>query len=170
MNAIDQMVANQDFQNVIYMSERKKSEKLDFDLVVRYLCFKYSTLDELLKVGNIGDYLNNKIVDLASIELPYDDEINKFNNIFYEINKQLNDEAFRRYKPEEDKFSGQFLMAQYESVIYGILKTDSCHNLTRKVKKLSVDPKYMEYSAAGTPVKNRWKNLLELANMMFKDE
>ena len=170
MNAIDMMVSNSDFQSVIYMSERKKNEKYDFDLVIRYLCFKHSTIDELLKVINVGDYLNNKIVDLASKELQYDNEVQEFNKIFLEINQQINDKAFRRYKAEDDKFSGPFLMAQYESVIYGILKTNSCNNLMNKLKALSVNEKYIEYSAGGIAVKNRWSNLLKLAYTVFKDE
>ena len=170
MDAIDKMVSNNNFQSSIYISERKKTEKYDFDLVIRYLCFKYSTPEELNNVISVNDYLNNKISILAAQEINYQEEVNEFCNIFKSIREEMGNRGFCRYYPDEDCFKGAFLMAQYEAVIYGILKTNNCQNLRRKIIKLSTDTTYAEYSIGGISAKSRWGKILELAKTIFENE
>lgn len=170
MKAIDVMVASKDFQNSIWLSNRKLKEKADYDLVIRYLCFEHTDISELLKVINVGDYLNKTISNLASIKLDYKEEVEKFKKIFHEINTQLSNEAFRRFQKENDRFSGQFIMAQYEAMIYAILKTQNCNNLRNKLETLSLNQQYLEYSVGGVSVKSRWNNILELARTIFENE
>ena len=170
MKAIDSMVKNKDFQNSIWLSNRKLKEKADYDLIIRYLCFEHTDISELLKVVNVGDYLNKTISDLASKKLDYKQEVEKFEQIFYEVNNQLSNEAFRRFQKECDRFSGQFIMAQYEAMMYAILKTQNCDNLRKKLEILSQNEQYLEYSVGGISVKSRWNNILELARIIFENE
>lgn len=170
MQAIDTMVANLDFQDSIWLSDRKLKEKADYDLVIRYLCFEHTEITDLLKVVNVGDYLNKTISELASQKLDYATEIDQFKSIFFNINQQLSKEAFRRFQKDCDRFSGQFIMAQYEAMIYAILKTKNCNNLRKKLESLSLNQQYLDYSVGGISVKSRWNNILELARTIFENE
>ncbi|MBQ4647430.1 MAG: DUF262 domain-containing protein [Candidatus Gastranaerophilales bacterium] len=170
INMIDTMYNNVDFQNTVCLNERKKNEKADFDLVIRYLCFKYSTIDELLAVKSVGDFLNNKISKLAYEGLNYKNEIEYFEYIFKQINLQLSKKAFRKWDTETLKPVGPFLMAQYEAVIYGILKSENCSNLNNKLDYLISHDIYKEYSKGGIAVQGRWSNILELARSIFENE
>lgn len=169
MDAIDKMYNNKDFQVTTCLNERKRKEKADFDLVIRYLCLKHSTFDELMSMKNLGDFLNNKISALACKKLDYNNEIKDFENIFAQINLQLSKIAFRRWD-ESYSPAGQFLMAQYESVIFGILRSNNFSNLKVKLEKLVSNEVYKKYSAAGQSVTSRWRNILEVAEQIFKDE
>lgn len=169
MHAIDNMVTYNNFQKSLYISNNKKAEKFDFDLVIRYLCFKHFDSNELSNVENVNDYINNKISLLATQELNYEEDITEFKKIFDAVYEQLQDRGFSRYYPDEDKFKGQFLMAQYEAVIYGILKTNNYNNLRDKLIKLSLDNIYQEYSVGGITAKSRWNKILELAKTIFEN-
>ena len=170
MEAIDEMVSYDNFQKSLYISDKKKAEKFDFDLVIRYLCFKHFNSNELSNVENVNDYLNNKISLLATQELNYEEDIIEFKKIFKAVYEQLQDKGFSRYYPDENKFKGQFLMAQYEAVIYGVLKTNNLNNLRNKLIKLSLNDTYKEYSIGGIAAKSRWNKILELAKTIFENE
>ena len=61
-------------------------------------------------------------------------------------------------------------MAQYEAMIYAILKTKNCDNLRKKLELLSCNQQYLDYSVGGISVKSRWNNILELAKTIFENE
>ena len=170
MNAIDEMVQFKSFQKAINFGDRRKKEKADFDLVIRYLCFKFSDNKDLFSVDNVGDFLNNKIVNIASQNYNYQDTIKEFKEIFSSIVEQLDQGAFRRFNKEKNVFEGQFLMAQFEAVIYAILKTNNYACLREKLITLSENIEYQKYSAGGISVRSRWNNILEIAENIFSNE
>lgn len=167
---MESLSQNQDFIETCLLSEKKLEEREDMNLVTRYLCFKYSSLNELKQVRRVDDFLNNKIVLLArdkNIDLAA--EKAQFEIVFCALNEQLGGDAFKKYYAD-GAFKGGFSLSIYESVIFALVQHNSkLDNLKQKIIDLQKNLLFQKKSGAGVSVSTRWGALLDLSMEIFNN-
>lgn len=165
---MERMAKNEDFIISSNLTDKQKKERKDLALITRYLCLKYSYLEDLKKVNSVDDFLDKKIITIANDNtINYDAEYNTFSEIFEQINNQLGICAFKRYDEECNNFKGSFLMAQYETLLYSLTHTNNYTKLKNKLISLTQNNEYKEKSVGGISVKNRWNTLLQIGQSFF---
>lgn len=166
---MENLSKNQDFIDCCLLSEKKLDEREDLSLITRYLCFKYSSLDELKMVKSVDEFLNNKIVSLAknmkNIDLKNEEET--FKNIFKAVNQQMAGDAFKKYY-SDNKFKGGFSLSVFESLIFALVQPNKkAQDLRAKMISFQQTNEFKKYSGSGVSVNSRWNNLLSLSLESF---
>lgn len=114
---------NLDFQSCTPLTDNQFGERYDLELIVRYLLYTYFSGDFLNKVDksrSMDSFLTEELEQYArqkdnSITV---DVAQKFSRIFKLLNKQLGENAFKKY--QEKKFKGPVMLASFESIIPGL--------------------------------------------------
>ena len=120
---IECLAKDENFQACIALSDRLLSERYDLELVTRFVVFRNLEEAQLSAIGDIGDFLTDRIVELAQsakFEQIASIEQNAFKNTFACLVKSLGDRSFRKYDPERDRHFGGFLISAFEPIALGI--------------------------------------------------
>ena len=90
---------------------------------------------------------------------------------FNMLNEAMGDDSFKRYKSDNGKFLGGFLLSAYEVVALGIgynyqnpIPTDQIPN---RIKCIWSDPIYKQWSGAGVNAARRLPYLIPLGRKVF---
>jgi hypothetical protein len=77
--------------------------------------------NELRQVGDIGEYITEKIVEIAG-DAGYNrqEEETAFKTTFDYLSRSLGDDSFRRYDPARGRFLGAFVISAFEFIALGI--------------------------------------------------
>jgi hypothetical protein len=94
-----------------------------------------------------------------------------FEVTFNILNEAMGDDSFKRYKSENDKFLGGFLLSAYEVVALGIgynyqnpIPTEQIRN---RIKNIWSNPIYKQWSRAGVNAARRLPYLIPLGRKEF---
>ncbi|GMA64775.1 hypothetical protein [Alicyclobacillus fastidiosus] len=134
----------EEFVNCLPLTERQMEEQYDMELLLRFMVFRRSTEDDLKNIGDLTEFLTNKMVELATSEFDFDEEEKAFRYTFSLLNQTLREDSFRKYDKYRDKFIGAFLVSSFEVIALGIGYhfrdlSESDFNgaqLTKKIKQL----------------------------------
>ena len=119
LEVLKEMSCNEDFQNCTALSDRNIDEQYDVELVVRFVTLR--KMDAASNIGDIGPFLDDKIVELAeNPSFDWDTEKDIFSKTFRLINESCGDDAFRRYNSEKGKFLGGFSVSAFEVLALGL--------------------------------------------------
>lgn len=113
-------LANEDsFRNAIALSDRNFEEQYDLELVIRFIALRRR--DPNAPLGDLGPFLDDQIVIIAE-DSNYDwqKENEIFRKTFTAIIDSCEDNAFRRYNPERDRFAGGFSVSAFEVLALGL--------------------------------------------------
>lgn len=120
---LKKMSANEDFQTCIFLSDKASKEQYDLELVLRFLFFRNMDEPTLASIPypDISDYITRRIIDMPQEEdLDLAVEEDAFNVTFAILAKQLQENSFRKYSLQKEKFVGGFLVSMFEAVALGI--------------------------------------------------
>ncbi|GAB2508844.1 DUF262 domain-containing protein [Corynebacterium atrinae] len=111
-------LANHDsFVTLLRLPESDKSKKYDEELVLRFLFLHSKSDEEIGKIRNFQDELEEFAVDFA---LSFSDEDKKpLGQIFRKTFDQLlaaDEDILRRWDPDKGKFAGGFLNTSFEAI------------------------------------------------------
>ena len=111
-----------DFQECLAISERRESEGYRKELASRFLIFSDIKDEDLKGIGDMGPFVNEKMLAMASEDSARLDARKKvFQDTFQILNApQIGDSAFKRYYTESQKFKRGLIMAPFEAVACGI--------------------------------------------------
>lgn len=172
-NLMRSLADRESFKSCIALSERLEEEQYDMELVLRFILF-FDRDDESLKKlgGDVSEFLTARMREMA-IKKDLDiSQIEKaFEVTFNMLNEAMGDDSFKRYKSENDKFLGGFLLSAYEVVALGIgynyknpIPTDQIPN---RIKSIWSNPTYKEWSGAGVNAARRLPYLIGLGRKVF---
>jgi hypothetical protein len=120
-NKIKELTNYKPFFESIQLSDKNLEEQYDMELVVRFIVLRHSDTEELKKIKDLSEYLDDKIVEIATdSKFNWNTEIDDFKKTFDVINNSVGDNSFRRYDLEKKKFVGGFLVSAYEIIALGI--------------------------------------------------
>ena len=161
------------FINCISLSDRLKEERYDMELVLRFILLFDQDL-EIIK--NLGDDVNVFLTDemrkmALNQNLDYSHIETAFKTTFDILNQTTGDNSFKRYKSEENRFLGGFLLSSYEVIALGIGR--NYKNLPPKnqisdiIKSIWSDSIYKKWSGAGVNGARRLPYLIPLGRGVF---
>ncbi|MEL7077704.1 MAG: DUF262 domain-containing protein [Cyanobacteria bacterium J06582_2] len=163
----------QPFIDCIALSERLFEEQYDMELVLRFILLFDKQEENIKQVGgNVGVFLTDGMRDIAlDATLDYDYIKQAFKKTFDVLDKSLGDNSFKRYKPEQDKFLGGFILSAYEVITLGIgynyNNMPPIDKVPQIVKSIWSNSIYQKWSGSGTTAERRLPNLIPLGRRMF---
>jgi hypothetical protein len=115
------LASNADFNACIALTDRALEEQYNVELIVRFLVFRTLPDSDLRNVGDLGEYLTDRIVEFARNEA-YDreGEAKAFEFTFSRLAAALGDNAFRKYDATGRRFLGGFLISAFETMALGL--------------------------------------------------
>ena len=174
---ISSLGEDENFQTCIALSDPKLSERYDLELVTRFLVFRNIKENELRSVGNIGDFLTDRISDIAlseEFQQIRDEEEEVFRSTFDWLAKSLDDRSFRKYDAVKGKHLGGFLISAFEPVAFGVgynVKSYSSDTDTKeidnKVKELWGNSEFLSHSGSGVDTTVRLRSNVPLGRQLF---
>ncbi len=161
------------FKSCIALSDRLYEEQYDMELVLRFILL-FDKDDESLKKlgGDVSVFLTEAMREIAiNKELNYSHIEEAFIKTFDVLNEALGDNSFKRYKPEQDRFLGGFLLSAYEVIALGIgyhyknlPQTDKIPDLIKTIWSNEI---YQKWSGAGVNAARRLPYLVPLGREVF---
>ena len=169
---------DENFQNCLTLSERMLNEQYDLELVTRFLVFRTIDEDELRSIGNLGDFLSDRISDMAQsvdFQKMRESEDAAFKSTFALLANSLDERSFRKYDADKGKHRGGFLISAFEAIALGIgynvqsyNSGDGVANIEEKSKNLWIDSEFLSQSGSGVDTKARLRSNISLGRRLFR--
>ncbi|MCY2992233.1 MAG: DUF262 domain-containing protein [Planctomycetota bacterium] len=164
-----------DFSSAIALPEGPVQEQYPMELVTRFLTFRTFPEKQLGEVGDIGDFLNDKLETLFSLGPERREiETRAFRETFQAINRELQDDAFRRFSKVKNRFLGAFSIACFEVVALGIgfnTQADGSlkpiDGLTEKIKGIWDAELFQNNSGSGVRASVRIPRIVPMGRKLF---
>jgi uncharacterized protein with ParB-like and HNH nuclease domain len=121
-NRLKELSDNIDFQNCTNLSDKNLIEQYDKELVTRFLVLKDIETREASKISDLSSFLDEQIIEFfkKTEDSQWEDVKKLFTNTFKLLNETVQDNAFKRFNLEQDKFYGGFIVSAYEMVAIGV--------------------------------------------------
>jgi Protein of unknown function DUF262 len=160
------------FQETISLSDKPLAESYDMEQVLRFLILTEATDEELTSVGDLGVYLNSKMVDLAkNANFDRDNWARRFKATFDLLQEQLGDEAFKRYSVAKGRHEGGFLVSQFEAVACGVawnLDRETLRiDLAQAVADIWRQKEFTDWTGSGVTAARRLRRIVPFAREHF---
>lgn len=115
------LATEEDFLSCCALTERALQEQFHLELVLRFLVFRGIPQAGLRNIGDLGDFLTDQMTALASTNALVDVAAEEAFRFTFEILRiSLEDESFKKYELQRDRFVGGFLISAFEAVAIGI--------------------------------------------------
>ena len=175
---IQSLSGDRDFESTISVSENDRREQFPMELVTRFLTFRSLPEPKLSAVADIGDYLNDAVEVInvtAKDRTKREQEDRAFHTTFRTLNAAVQDDVFRRYDPQKQRFLGAFSISGFEVIAMGIgfnVAEDGTLNIQPsdildKVKSVWSDPLFKQYSGSGVRASSRIPKIIPLGRKLF---
>ncbi|MUG91509.1 DUF262 domain-containing protein [Scytonema sp. UIC 10036] len=161
------------FKSCIALSDRLYEEQYDMELVLRFLLL-FDEDDKSIQslCGDVSFFLTDRMRDMA-VKKDWDgSHIERaFEVTFNTLNEVMGDNSFKRYKSENDRFLGGFLLSAYEVIALGIgynyRNLPPTNQISERIKNIWSDPTYQKWSGAGVNAARRLPYLIPLGRKVF---
>jgi hypothetical protein len=168
-------LANDDaFRDVVALTDRAIEEQYDMDLVVRYLVFRTLPEAELRNIGDMGEFLTDRVMAFARDGVDKEREAESFRTTFRVLREFVGSDAFRRYDGVRQKFLGGFLVSAFEVVALGIghnferYREEPPNDLRPKVIDIWGNPVFTDNSGSGVRASSRVPFTIPLGRQLFE--
>ncbi len=160
------------FKNCIALSDRLYEEQYDMELVLRFMLLFDQDTTILTGLRDVNAFLTNKMRGMAvDKNLDYSQIEKAFKKTFDILNETTGDDSFKRYKPEQSKFLGGFLLCAYEVIALGIGYNHEhlppIDQISDHIKNIWSNPSYQKSSGAGVNAVRRLPKLIPLGREIF---
>ncbi len=161
------------FQETTVLTDKSLDEKYDMELVLRFLVLRTMPEEKLVEIGDMGDFLTDKAIELAERkDLDMAEEERAFRSTFLILQQQLGNNSFRRFDLQKQKFVGGFSVSAFEAVSLGvgynyIALQAQPPDLLQKVKDLWGDQIFLQNSGSGIRASSRVPRVPPYARELF---
>jgi Protein of unknown function DUF262 len=167
------LAEDESFRDCVALSDRAVEEQYDMELVLRFIVFRALREEELGSIGDMGDFLTDKAVQLAS-DRAFDarGEEEAFRTTFALLRQTLASDSFRRYDVTRRRFVGGFSVSAFEVVALGVgynyrRLQHSAPTLLERVQALWANPEFTENSGSGVRASSRVPRIVPLGRRVF---
>jgi hypothetical protein len=161
------------------ISERKEAEAYGTESVLRYLACARVPMSELDKMGDFGEFLTNRMrTFITDPNFDREFERTRFIFVFTQLHAALGDSAFKRYYPDEDRFTGAFSVSAFEAVTSGIARNYEsweqmapqarAEELRTRVKAVWTDSVFSARSGGGKRANYRIPYMVQVGERIFR--
>ncbi len=164
---------HESFRNCIALSDRLYEEQYDMELVLRFILLFDRDQESIKKLGgDVSVFLTDEMREMAlNKELDYSYIEQAFKTTFDVLNEALADDSFKRYKPEQNRFLGGFLLSAYEMIALGIgyhyNNLPPIEKIPHLIKSIWSNEIYQKWSGAGVHAARRLPYLIPLGREVF---
>ena len=164
---------NENFKECTSLSDKSIEEQYDMDLALRFVIFRNIDNAELKKVGDVNDFITNKMIELIdkkSINRKREEEA--FNATFALLHSRAGGECLRRYDIRKKKLLGGFLLSAFEAVALGVgynyksLEKSKLDFMT-VISQIWSDKAFISNSGSGIRASSRIPAIIPLGRQMF---
>ncbi len=174
---IEHLAKDENFQSCIALPDGMLSQRYDMELVIRFIVFRNLEDNQLRAIGDIGEFLTDKIVELAQSEQfnrMASNENTAFEKTFSCLAQSFSDRSFRKYDSGKGRHSGGFSISAFEPIALGV-----GHNFERftsasdlcQIKQISKDlwsnPDFLSHSGMGVNASTRIRYNIPLGKKLF---
>lgn len=161
------------FVDTLPLNEKAMAERMDMEIVTRFICLRHEDPNVFKRVDDFSDYLNEKIIQIFKDPMfDWNKEQEVFKKTFDAINSTLGDEAFCRYFINEGRFKGGFYVPAFEFVAVSIGRhdgnVDTIH-LRERVVKIWHKIKDDNMSWQGSNHRKRIAETLSLGEILYEE-
>jgi hypothetical protein len=156
------------------LTDRALEEQYDMELVLRFIVFRTLEEMELKKIGDLGDYLTDKMTEIAQDgKFNFKEEEQAFATTFALLKSSTGSDSFKKYDAEKGKFMGGFLVSGYEVVALGLgfnYKEAARADLDIKsvIQGIWQKEEFTSKSGSGIRASSRVPNTIPLGRKFFK--
>ena len=169
---VSELAKFEPFQEVLSLSDKPLAEAYDMEQVLRFLILTEASEGELALVGDLGVYLNSKMVELAK-DRGFDRAAwaKRFFTTFDKLQQTVGDHAFKRFSVTKGRHEGGFLVSQFEAVACGV-----AWNLQRGTLRPDLDvaiadiwknPEFTDWTGSGVTAARRLRRIVPFARLHF---
>ncbi len=176
-NAMNQFRLHKNFVKITALSQKQMQEAYDMELINRFILalnHQYINFNNYPYDTKIGDFIDDETINiLDSNRVEINETLTLLSNTINFLYECLGADAFRRYYPEKQKFSGSFNLSAYEAVLIGVAQNINClqqlskDQFIQKVKEMYSDPEYIRISGRGIKVIYRFEHLISFSVEYF---
>lgn len=156
---------NEKFKKLTALSEQKRQELYDQELVLRFIAF-FNRLD---KINSNTEMFLNKFMEDSVRDDKFDTEFYKkiFNEVITMIDNIGDDKIFRNTR-------NLFVPANFEGILIGVAQNvnhyrNNLELLKRKIDELKSDKDFKRFSGSASNSKSRTRKRLNRANKIFSE-
>ena len=170
---IRSLADNKAFRNCIALSDRLYEEQYDMELVLRFVLL-FDQEDESIQSlgGDVSVFLTDRMRTMALKRDLDATHIEKAFNVTFDLLEQATeDNSFKRYKAQDNRFLGGFLLSAYEVIALGVgynykqpISTDV---MSERIKNIWSNSTYQKWSGAGVNAARRLPYLIPLGREVF---
>ena len=170
---MDSLGNHESFRSCIALSDRLYEEQYHMELVLRFILLFDKDEQSLKQLGgDVSVFLTEEMREMAlNKELDYSHIEKAFKKTFDILNEALGDDSFKRYKPEQDRFLGGFLLSAYEVIALGIgysyQNPPQANQISSNIKNIWSNSTYQKWSGAGVNAARRLPYLIPLGREVF---
>ncbi|MBK4731628.1 DUF262 domain-containing protein [Oxynema sp. CENA135] len=172
-NLMRSLADRESFKSCIALSDRLFEEQYDMELVLRFILLFDRDDDSLKQLGgDVSEFLTTRMREMAIKDDLDNRHIERaFDLTFDTLNESLGDNSFKRYRQEEDRFLGGFLLSAYEVIALGIgynyKNPLPLVDIPNCVKSIWSHQIYQKWSGAGVNAARRLPYLIPLGREVF---
>ncbi|GAB4292462.1 MAG: hypothetical protein Fur0025_28140 [Oscillatoriaceae cyanobacterium] len=172
-NLMRSLADRDSFKSCIALSDRLYEEQYDMELVLRFILLLEQDDESLNKLGgDVSEFLTARMREMAlKQDLDYSHIEKAFDLTFNLLNTAMGDNSFKRYRPEDDRFLGGFLLSAYEVVALGIgyhyQNPTPIDQICDRIKTIWSNETYKKWSGAGVNATRRLPHLIRLGRKVF---
>ncbi|EHT7468630.1 DUF262 domain-containing protein [Listeria monocytogenes] len=171
---IEKLSSYERFIEIIDISDKKKDEQFQKELIVRFLILLETEGENINPQDDMESYLTEEIINISEtfnneryteIEEKFDQTCNLLQEVFGEG-------TFKKYYKSNNKFKGQFFLGLFEAIFvpvyinYDFYK-DNQEDLKEKVKGISDNSDFKASTKHGIRALDRMKKVFELGKETF---
>ena len=163
------------FLQTTALSDKPLAESYDTEQVLRFLILADATEKDLSTVGDLGVYLDTKMIELAE-DKNFDSTgwERRFHQTFDRLYEQVGDNAFRRYSVAKKRHEGGFLVSQFEAVTCGVTwnleRISLRDDLSDAIAQIWQDRKYTNWVGSGITAARRLRRTVPFARRHFSNQ
>lgn len=172
-NLMRSLADRESFKSCIALSDRLYEQQYDMELVLRFiLLFDQDNASLQQLGGDVSEFLTDRMSKMAQKpNLDISHIAKAFDVTFNILDQTMGDNSFKRYRAEDDRFLGGFLLSAYEVIALGIgyhyKNPVSTDQIADKIQSIWSDKTYKKWSGAGVNAARRLPYLIPLGREVF---
>jgi len=171
---IKRLAALPAFQETISLSERLIAEQYDLELVLRFLTLASGSVHVIKRLDDFSSFLTDRMTEYFSANNGLNRDEDLFRWVFETLHSSLEDNAFRKFDVQKDRFVGSFLISAFEAISLGLAQNyqalkgrDLKAGLEQSVKRLWANEDFRSAGGSGISTSSRLPKTLRVGKEYF---
>ncbi len=175
---LQELANDEHFANTLDISDRLADEAYDVESVLRFLAITKTADENLVGMGDVGEFLTTRMRDFIDDEhFDVQAENEKFRGVFRLLDTALGADAFKRPGADGQRFSGRFSVSAFEAVSSGLARNwdrwrnyeavDRDSEVISRVVQVWGDPEYQSRAGGGRAAERRIPYMVRVGARTF---